>query len=178
GRHPGHPVSLSPRHHHSRRGDRPDRGAGLFRLPRREPESSLMRVGIEASIDDALLDGFAGLEMVRIPAEPDREIAVDFWVAALAPPNQRKHWPHLKGVQAVQGVGAGGDWLRRVVPAGVPLCSARGVHDGPTAEWAVTATLAMQKYLPFYAELQRRADWAGKDKAEDIYLLSEGAKRE
>src|SRR5262249_40324541 len=45
-------------------------------------------------------------------------------------------------------------------------------------EWAVTAVLAMQKYLYFYADLQRRADWAGKDKAEDIYLLSEGAKRE
>jgi phosphoglycerate dehydrogenase-like enzyme len=52
------------------------------------------------------------------------------------------------------------------------------VHDGPTAEWAVTAVLAMQKYLYFYADLQRRADWAGKDKAEDIYLLSEGARRE
>ncbi|HEX2761968.1 MAG TPA: NAD(P)-dependent oxidoreductase, partial [Rhizomicrobium sp.] len=68
--------------------------------------------------------------------------------------------------------------LRPLIPADITLCSARGVHDAPTAEWAVTATLAMQKYLPFYAELQRRADWAGKDKAEDIYLLSEGAKRE
>jgi len=29
-----------------------------------------MRVGIEASIDDDLLEGFAGLELVRIPAEP------------------------------------------------------------------------------------------------------------
>jgi phosphoglycerate dehydrogenase-like enzyme len=137
-----------------------------------------MRVGIEASIDAGLLGGFTGLEMVRIPAEPQADIAVDFWVAALAPPSQRRQWPHLKGVKAVQGLWAGVDSLRPLVPAGVSLCSARGVHDGPTAEWAVTATLAMQKYLPFYAELQRRADWAGKDKAEDIYLLSEGAKRE
>jgi phosphoglycerate dehydrogenase-like enzyme len=65
-----------------------------------------------------------------------------------------------------------------LIPGDVTLCSARGVHDAPTAEWAVTATLAMQKYLPFYADLQRRADWAGKDRAEEIYLLSEGAKRE
>ena len=62
-----------------------------------------------------------------------------------------------------------------MIPQEVTLCSARGVHDAPTAEWAVTAMLAMQKYLLFYAGLQRRADWAGKDKAEDIYLLSEGA---
>lgn len=137
-----------------------------------------MRVGIETSIDTGLLGGFAGLELVRIPAQPDQDIAVDFWVAALAPPSQRRQWPHLKGVKAVQGLWAGVDSLRPLIPSQVTLCSARGVHDAPTAEWAVTATLAMQKYLPFYAELQRRADWAGKDKAEDIYLLSEGAKRE
>jgi len=137
-----------------------------------------MRVGVEESIADALLKGFAGLELVRIPAEPEGEIAVDFWVAALEPVSQRRQWPHLKGIKAVQGLWAGIDSLRPVVPQGVTLCSARGVHDIPTAEWAVTAILAMQKYLPFYAELQRRADWAGKSKAEDIYLLSEGAKRE
>ncbi len=137
-----------------------------------------MRVGVEESIDNALLAGFAGLELVRIPAEPDKDIVLDFWVAALAPPSQRRQWPHLKGVKAVQGLWAGVDSLRPLVPGGVSLCSARGVHDAPTAEWAVTATLAMQKYLYFYADLQRRADWAGKDKAEDIYLLSEGAKRE
>lgn len=137
-----------------------------------------MRIGIEASIDAHLLGGFAGLDLVRIPAEPDEDIAIDFWVAALAPPSQRRQWPHLKGVKVVQGLWAGVDALRPLIPGEVTLCSARGVHDAPTAEWAVTATLAMQKYLPFYAELQRNADWAGKDKAEEIYLLSEGARRE
>ena len=137
-----------------------------------------MRVGVEASIDSTLLDGFKGLEIVRIPAEPEEDIALDFWVAALAPAAQRRQWPHLKSVRAVQGLWAGVDSLRPLVPREVTLCSARGVHDGPTAEWAVTAMLAMQKYLPFYAELQRRADWTGKDKAEDIYLLSEGVRRD
>jgi len=137
-----------------------------------------MRVGIEASIDASLLGGFAGLELVRVPAEPDRDIAVDFWVAALEPPSQRKQWPWLKDVKAVQGLWAGVDSLRPIIPSGVTLCSARGVHDGPTAEWAVAAVLAMQKYLYFYADLQAKADWAGKSKAEDIYLLSEGARRE
>jgi phosphoglycerate dehydrogenase-like enzyme len=137
-----------------------------------------MRIGIEASIDSALLGGFEGLELVRIVAEPDEDIAVDFWVAALSPASQRRQWPHLKGVKAVQGLWAGVDALRPLIPQDIALCSARGVHDGPTAEWAVTATLAMQKYLPFYFGLQQRADWSGKDRAEDIYLLSEGAKRE
>jgi phosphoglycerate dehydrogenase-like enzyme len=137
-----------------------------------------MRVGVEASIDVSLLGGFAGLELVRIPAEPDRDIAVNFWVAALEPANQRKQWPWLKDVKAVQGLWAGVDSLRPIIPTNVTLCSARGVHDGPTAEWAVAAVLAMQKYLYFYSDLQAKADWAGKSKAEDIYLLSEGAKRE
>ena len=137
-----------------------------------------MRFGIEASIDSALLDGFRGLDIVRIPAEPDEDIAVDFWVAAQAPASQQRQWPHLKGVKVVQGLWAGVDSLRPLVPKHVNLCSARGVHDAPTAEWAVMAVLAMQKYLPFYGGLQRCADWAGKNKAEDIYLLSEGAKRD
>jgi phosphoglycerate dehydrogenase-like enzyme len=137
-----------------------------------------MRVGIEASVDSALLGSFHGLDVVRIPAEPDDDIAVDFWIAAQAPATQRGQWPHLKGVKAVQGLWAGVDSLRPLIPQDVTLCSARGVHDAPTAEWAVTATLAMQKYLPFYFDLQRRADWAGKGGAEDIYLLSEGARRD
>ena len=84
-----------------------DRCTGLFRLPRNRSEGVLMRVGIEASINSALLSGFKGLDIVRIPAEPEREIAVDFWVAAQAPASQRRLWPHLKGAMAVQGLWAG-----------------------------------------------------------------------
>ena len=134
-----------------------------------------MRVGVEASIDPALLGGFAGLELVFIAAEPTQDIEVDFWIASLSVATSRRQWPHLKGVRAVQGLWAGVDGLRPLVGPDVILCNARAVHDAPTAEWAVTAALAMQKYLPFYMELQRRADWAGKDKAQDIYLLTQGA---
>ncbi|HEY1876742.1 MAG TPA: hypothetical protein VGG66_04700, partial [Rhizomicrobium sp.] len=137
-----------------------------------------MRVGIESSIDSALLGGFKGLDIVRIPAEPAEKITVDFWVAALAPASQRRQWLHLNGVKAVQGLWAGVDSLRPLIPRNVTLCSARGVHDAPTAEWAVMAVLAMQKYLPFYADLQRRADWTGKNRAEDIYLMSDCVRRD
>lgn len=40
------------------------------------------------------------------------------------------------------------------------LCDARGVHDIPTGEWTVTAILAMQKCLPFFADQQRQGKWA------------------
>ena len=52
------------------------------------------------------------------------------------------------------------------------LCDARGVHDIPTAEWAVTAVLAMQKYLPFYVEMQKHGDWYKRSQAREIYRLS------
>jgi phosphoglycerate dehydrogenase-like enzyme len=137
-----------------------------------------VRIGIEDSIDSGLLGGFNGLELVRVPASPVQDYAVDFWIASLTPATSHRQWPHLKGVKAVQGLWAGVDALRPLIPQGVTLCNARGVHDAPTAEWAVTAALAMQKYLPFYADLQAKADWNGKDKAEDIYLLSEDAVRD
>jgi len=137
-----------------------------------------MRVGIENGIDDALLKGFDGLALVRVPAEPPDDIAVDFWIASLTPAISHRQWPRLKGVQVVQGLWAGVDALRPMIPGHVTLCSARGVHDAPTAEWAVTATLAMQKYLPFYVDLQHRADWSAKAEAEEIYLLSQGARRD
>jgi phosphoglycerate dehydrogenase-like enzyme len=138
----------------------------------------VVRVGIEASIDDALLNGFAGLELVRIPARPQEKITIDFWVAALSPTDQKLQWPWLTGVKAVQGLWAGVDHLRPLIPPGIVLSSARGVFDGPTAEQAVTLVLAGQKYLSFYAGLQARGDWAGRDRADDIYLQSEGAKHQ
>ena len=49
-----------------------------------------------------------------------------------------------------------------LVPDGVTLCDARGVHTVSTAEWTVAAILAMQKYLPFYLKLQEQENWAGR----------------
>src|SRR6201989_3053719 len=102
----------------------------------------MIRVGVEEGIDAALLTDF-GAEIVRIPPAPQQKIAVDFWIASLTPAIGRRQWPWLRGVKAVQGLWAGVDHLRPLVPPGVTLCSARGVHDAPTAEQAVTLVLAM-----------------------------------
>jgi phosphoglycerate dehydrogenase-like enzyme len=134
-----------------------------------------IRVGIDASIEESLLTGFTDeVELVRIPQAPAAETEVDFWVAPFFSSVARLQWPFLRGVKAVQSLTAGVDALLKIVPRDVTLCDARGVHDIPTAEWAVTAVLAMQKYLPFYGDLQRRRDWDGKDDAEKIYLIQEG----
>jgi phosphoglycerate dehydrogenase-like enzyme len=137
----------------------------------------MVRVGVEEMVDDALLRDIAGVEIVRIPAHPVAAIEIDFWIAPTAGSVARVQWPMLRGVKVVQSLFAGVDALRAILPGDVVLCDARGVHDIPTAEWAVTAILAMQKYLPFYIDLQRRRDWDGKDAAEDIYMMKEGAAR-
>src|SRR5579863_2858216 len=120
----------------------------------------LVRVGVDASIEENVLQGFSSdVLLVRVPEEPREELEVDFWVAAMPPRIVRRQWPHLKGVKVVQLPWAGVDTLLGVFPPEVTLCDARGVHDIPTAEWTVTAILAMQKCLPFFVDRQREGKW-------------------
>ena len=135
----------------------------------------MVRVGVNASVDRALLKDFTReVQLVWIPDEPRGEIGVDFWIPLSHPKLVPDQWPHLKGVRVVQAPWAGVDLLRHVFPPEVILCDARGVHDIPTAEWAVAAVLAMQKYLPFYVEMQSQGDWAQRLQAREIYRLSHG----
>jgi phosphoglycerate dehydrogenase-like enzyme len=132
----------------------------------------MVRVGVEASIEDSLLSSFTEeVELVRIPERPASEIDIDLWIAPLSASTAAVQWPYLRGVKVVQSPYAGVDALLKLLPKEVTLCDARGVHDIPTAEWAVTAILAMQKYLPFYFELQQQRNWNRKDEAEQIYLM-------
>jgi phosphoglycerate dehydrogenase-like enzyme len=62
-------------------------------------------------------------------------------------------------LRVVQTLSAGVDWLRGQVPAGVLVCNARGVYDGPVAEWVVGAILAMQRGLMTTRDAQLAADW-------------------
>jgi phosphoglycerate dehydrogenase-like enzyme len=120
-----------------------------------------VRVGVDVSVDDSLLAGFGReVHFVRIPEEPEGEIEIDFWVPAMRPSTVQRQWQHLKGVRVVQAPWAGVDTLRKLFPPSVTFCDARGVHDIPTAEWTITAILAMQKCLPFFVEMQRQGKWA------------------
>jgi phosphoglycerate dehydrogenase-like enzyme len=62
-------------------------------------------------------------------------------------------------LRVVQTLSAGVDWLRGRVPEGVVVCNARGVYDGPVAEWVVGAILAMQRGLMTTHDAQLAADW-------------------
>jgi len=133
----------------------------------------MIRVGVDGAIGEEFLREFTRtVELVRIEDAPQREIEVDFWCASIYADRAQRQWKMLRGVKVVQSLYAGVDSLLRWLPREVTLCDARGVHDIPMAEWAVGAMLAMQKYFPFYMELQRKADWDGREQAEKIYLMS------
>jgi phosphoglycerate dehydrogenase-like enzyme len=62
-------------------------------------------------------------------------------------------------LRVVQTLSAGVDWLRGRVPAGITVCNARGVYDGPVAEWVVGAILAMQRGLVESRDAQLKKQW-------------------
>jgi phosphoglycerate dehydrogenase-like enzyme len=135
----------------------------------------MVRVGVDASLDETLLKDFTPeAQLVRITRELEGEVEIDFWIPQSSPKTVEAQWQHLKGVKVVQAPWAGVDSLRQLFPPDVILCDARGVHDIPTAEWAVAAVLAMQKYLPFYTAVQKSGDWSERSQAREIYRLSHG----
>ena len=130
----------------------------------------MLKVGYPASLPAELLQLFPeGIELVAIPSAPDREIFVDFWIPPPAPGPGQKVWSYLRGVTVAQSMMAGTEWLTQLVGPAVTVCNAQGAHSISTAEWTVSAILAMLKYLPLYRDLQRKADLKGRAQASKDY---------
>jgi phosphoglycerate dehydrogenase-like enzyme len=97
----------------------------------------------------------AGVELVSEPSSDVEFVVLSFDIADQLP----GLFDELPGLRVVQSLSAGVDWLLPRVPAGIIVCRAVGVHDGPVSEWVVAAILAMQRRLPAFIEFQRRAEW-------------------
>ena len=97
----------------------------------------------------------ASVELVSEPA-PDVEMLV---LARELSDDLPALFKRLPGLRMVQSFSAGVDSLLPLIPQGVVLCSAVGVHDASVSEWVVGAILAMQRRLPEFVELQRHAEW-------------------
>jgi phosphoglycerate dehydrogenase-like enzyme len=130
-----------------------------------------VRVGVDAAVEDAVLRNFTQeAQLVRIAKEPKGDVEVDFWIPLLSPKIVQSQWQYLKGVRVVQAPWAGIGPFLEMLPPGVVLCDAQGVHDIPTAEWTLSAILAMQRCLPFYVELQTQGKWGTGLQAQQIDL--------
>lgn len=138
----------------------------------------MLKVGIPEAFDPALYSLFPqDIDLQVMPLRPDRTWDVEFWIAPWGK-HAEETWPHLRGVRVVQATLAGIDALLKLLPPDVTLCDARGVHNIPTAEWAVASILASLKYFPFYGEVQREGIWSRRKEAENRYLaIHPGAKR-
>ncbi len=135
--------------------------------------STLLRVGIPSSIDDAHFRHFpAGVTPIRYDLDAQKPIEVDIFV----PPGFSKTLASLMPrvhARYIQTMSAGVEAILPFVPQDALLCNARGVHESSTAEWAVTAILASLKWLPLYGELQHQGVWGTNEQTgrywEEIY---------
>lgn len=66
---------------------------------------------------------------------------------------------NIQDLQFVQTLNAGVEWLIPLMPAGVVLSNASGVHDSPVAEWVLAAMLVMERRLLQFVDAQRRGEW-------------------
>jgi phosphoglycerate dehydrogenase-like enzyme len=99
----------------------------------------------------------------RLPGEPDK---VEFWVPPfLSGEDTAALADRMSGLRVVQLLTAGADaWIGRL-GAGVTLCDARGVHDAPTSEWAMTAILSSLRRFDHFARAQGESRWSYDDYA-------------
>ena len=98
----------------------------------------------------------AGVELVSEPAADVEMLVLGPELAEDVPALLKQ----LPGLRVVQSFSAGVDQLQPLIPPGVILCNAAGVHDVSVSEWVVAVILAMRRRLPEFGELQGRAEWA------------------
>ena len=129
-----------------------------------------LKVGYPAALPAELVQLLpAEAELIPIPANPEAEIAIDFWIPPPAAALGQKIWPHLRGVKVAQSMMAGTEWLTDLVGPAVTVCNAQGAHSISTAEWTLAAILATLKYLPLYRDLQQKSEWCSRTKGSAVY---------
>jgi phosphoglycerate dehydrogenase-like enzyme len=107
----------------------------------------------------------AGVTVVVWSAgDPPPEAAeAGFWVPQyLGKDGLEKQLAAMPKLEVVQLTTAGADAFVGLVPPGVTLCDARGVHGGSTSEWVLTAVLASLRNFPEFVRLQERHEWDQK----------------
>jgi phosphoglycerate dehydrogenase-like enzyme len=138
----------------------------------------MLRVGYPAILSAELFSNFpAEVELIPLPDGLDHEMEIDIWIPDPYPARAMRIWPHLSGVRLVLSLMAGTEWIPGTVGPHVTICNARGAHNISTAEWTVSAILAMLKYIPFYLDVQREGVWKRRFEASAQYARITGDTR-
>jgi phosphoglycerate dehydrogenase-like enzyme len=138
----------------------------------------MLRVGYPATLAADLLSGFPPeVELVPLPDDLDHEVPIDVWLPDPYVGRAVRLWPHLRGVRLVLSLIAGTEWIPPLVGPNVTICSARGAHSVPTAEWVVASILALLKYFPHYLDVQRVGQWKRRFEAPGHYSTITGDSR-
>ena len=138
----------------------------------------MIRVGYPAVFSAELLGDFpADVKLIALHDDLDRETEIDVWIPDPYPARAMRIWPHLRGVRLVLSLMAGTEWIPATVGPHVTICNARGAHNISTAEWTVSAILAVLKNLPFYFDVQREGVWKRRFEASARYAHINGDAR-
>ncbi|MFD5626489.1 MULTISPECIES: 2-hydroxyacid dehydrogenase [unclassified Streptomyces] len=98
----------------------------------------------------------------EFPADPAD--CVFYVVPYMKPPAvSRRPMPQMTSLRVVQTLSAGVDHVQpslEVLPAGVQLCNARGVHEASTGELALALILASLRGIPDFVRAQEKGEWS------------------
>jgi phosphoglycerate dehydrogenase-like enzyme len=130
----------------------------------------MLRVGYPSVLDKNLLSVMPeGIDLIPLGDGLDHTVGIDVWIPDPYPTRAMRVWPHLRGVRLVLSLMAGTEWIPGTVGPHVTICNARGAHNISTAEWTISAILAMLKHLPTYVGIQRSGDWRRRSEVTHVY---------
>lgn len=137
-----------------------------------------MRVAYPADLLPGLLQTFPeGIELIPVSQSMDHEVEAEVWIPDPYPTRAMRTWPHLRGVRLVLSMLAGTEWIPGVVGPHVTICNAHGAHNVATAEWTLTAMLAILKQFPLYLDIQRAGVWKRRFESTPAYATVTGDSR-
>lgn len=138
-----------------------------------------IRVGYPAILDAAARSALPlDVELVPLADGLDHEVGIDVWIPDPYQTRARRIWPWLRGVRLVLSLMAGTEWIPATVGPHVTICNAHGAHNVPTAEWTVSAILAMLKQFPLFLDIQSTTNWRRRKEAAEAYVRLTGDARQ
>jgi phosphoglycerate dehydrogenase-like enzyme len=138
----------------------------------------MIRVGYPAILHSAAKGALpSGAALVPLEDALDHDVEIDVWIPDPYQPRAQRIWPHLRGVRLVLSLMAGTEWIPATVGPHVTICNAHGAHNVSTAEWTVSAILAMLKHFPLFLDIQHSANWRRRKEAPAEYERLSGDSR-